>query len=187
MQFTTAYFASVHSYSCLLVVTLLAFGTGLYTGERIASVRWFKAAYNRPEAPSNEQARSFSAIETLGDSLSDLSSLQYACNTRLAFEHLTHLYNNRVKLDEHARRGDANRARTGTINRKAVAARASESAFRECLNVMMPEALQEWDDNGGNYGTKQWNEEKEKRTGGITFQELEETAAELDVSKVIER
>ena len=68
-----------------------------------------------------------------------------------------------------------------SIERKASSARASETAFRSCMSMMMPELLDYWDNNHDSHKSKNWNEGKEKHLGGegISFQILEQTAENL--------
>jgi len=113
--------------------------------------------------------------------LLSLSEHQYACNPLNAFEELTLLHKKAKNLVDHRRRGEANLARQGTVERKATAAIAAENVFRKCVGVMMPELLTEWEDKlkRGDLTARGWNDLKEKRIDGITFSTLEETADSL--------
>ena len=156
----------------------LSFILGLYVGKSVESCN---------EAPSSSY-KILNSRETLvdpapvADKLSQLSSLKFACNTQIAFEHLSELHIKRISLEEHRQRGDANRARIATIERKAAAAAAAEGAYRSCLNGMMPELLEHWDEqNRKNQISKgQWGERDEVSIGGITFDDLQRSAAELE-------
>jgi len=117
--------------------------------------------------------------------LSNFGTAPFACNTQRAFETLTRLHTKRIKLDEHRLGGDANLAREGTIARKATAADAAENAFRDCMNVMMPELLNDWDEKSRKKEInikRRWDEKKEEEIGGISFKDFEQTAAEMDTT-----
>lgn len=168
--------STVFAFTCSLLL-------GLYLGTKIES-------YSKPECKLESFEKSEKNSETskipeafpLKDDFTTLSSKEFSCNSRLAFEQLSKLHARRIELDEHRKRGDANRARIGTINRKAIAADAAESAFRGCLSAMMPELLEFWDDKNrkGLISPRQWDNDEEKKINGITFEVLEQTASQLD-------
>ncbi|CAL6333917.1 unnamed protein product [Bathycoccus prasinos] len=115
--------------------------------------------------------------------LSTLVSAKFSCNPYSAFERLSRLHKNRVRLDKKRKKGEANRARTATIVRKAGVADAEESAFRNCLQLVLPEVLEEWDQKAANSQLSVgWDEGSEKKISGITFTQLEESADELESS-----
>ena len=162
-----------------------SFMIGLYLGTRIES-------YSRPtneilQSLTNSEKTSETSmtgdIFPRSDELFTLSGARFACNSRLAFDHLSKLHARRIDLDEHRKRGDANLARIGTINRKATAADAAEDAFRNCLSMMMPELLELWDDKnrkGEINIIRQWDNNKEKEIDGITFDVMQQTASQLE-------
>lgn len=121
---------------------------------------------------------------TLEDSdLSSLAAHEYSCNVLKAFEELTYLHKKAEDLQEHNRRGEANLARKATIARKANAAAAASGSFKNCVAIMSPELLKFWEEkfNNGKLSYHAWSDRKEKGIpGGITFEELEETADSLD-------
>jgi len=66
---------------------------------------------------------------------------------RLAYEELTRLHKNKIILINKVAKGEANRARTATIQRKSDAATSGDLAFRHCVGAMMPELLAAWDND----------------------------------------
>lgn len=118
------------------------------------------------------------AVSYTNAMLQELSAPGFSCNSAQAYEELTNLHKRAHSLTEHKKNGEANRARIATIERKAVAAQAAENAFRKCVNSMMPEVLQLWDDQfkHGQINFKAWDDSSEKAIDGITLQVLEETA-----------
>ena len=162
----------------LLTIILLYFG--FETGRRIENKKCFNPGVEST-IPVLEDKFFESEQSSLDDALTTLSGREFACNSQLAFDQLSHLHAKRLKLDDHAKRGDANRDRIATIERKASSARASETAFRSCMSMMMPELLDYWDNNHDSHKSKNWNEGKEKHLGGegISFQILEQTAGEF--------
>jgi len=129
-----------------------------------------------PETISS--ANLMSEISDTNTQLQDLSANQFSCNSAQAFEELTNLHKLAHSLAEHRKKGEANNARRATIERKATSAQAAENAFRKCVNSMMPEVLQLWDDKfkHGQIRFNAWDESKERANDGITLQVLEETA-----------
>ncbi len=122
-----------------------------------------------------------SLFSSADEELFILSEKKFACNAQSAFEELSRLHRKRNKLHEHELRGDANRARSQTIDRKANAAEAAETAFRTCIGVMMPELLEFWDDKKKrNQIHSKWDDSRENAIDGVTFDTLEQTAEELD-------
>jgi len=167
----------------LLLCIACSFLFGVYFGKTIAdSPRTICENSLLPESLDTYESQKMS----IDSDFSNYGSAAFACNTQRAFETLTRLHMKRIKLDEHRVRGDANLAREGTISRKATAADAAENAFRDCMNVMMPELLNDWDEKSRTKQLnirKQWDEQKEeKNTEGITFKEFELTAAEIENS-----
>ena len=172
----------------VVLVAAFSFVVGVCLGIRIDS-------YSKP---TSEILQSLNRVEKKSepsmkidvfpgtDDLLTLSDKKFACNARLAFDHLSKLHARRIDLDEHKRKGDANLARIGTINRKATAAESAEGAFRGCLSMMMPELLELWEykNRKGEITVRQWDNEKEKKIAGITFDLLEQTALQLENAKV---
>lgn len=162
---------------------------GIFLGH-LLSRQHFSTSCNVPVIP---EPKSFSATDVEHYQLDSLNTLniensmklesfsehQYACNTRGAYEELTNLHKRSKDLDEHKKRGEANRSRQATIVRKADAARAAEHAFRECVSTMMPELLNFWDESlkKGDLNFHTWSEEK---NNGITLALLEDTADTID-------
>lgn len=169
----------VFSFACSFLI-------GLYLGTRIES--YSKPTCETLESLARTEQKPKTAPIPTTDDITTLSSKEFACNTRLAFDHLSKLHARRIDLDEHRKRGDANLARIGTINRKATAASAAEGAFRGCLSMMIPELLELWDDKKRKGGIKmrQWDNEKEKEIDGITFEVLEQTASKLESAQLME-
>lgn len=117
------------------------------------------------------------------DELTAMASDKFSCNPRSAFERLTRLHKNRVKMDEHRKRGDANRDRIATITRKAIAADAEENSFRNCVKLVLPELLDHWDLKAAKGQLSVgWDEDSENKNAGITVAELEAAADELEGS-----
>jgi len=114
----------------------------------------------------------------IGAKLESFSELEYSCNSVGAFEQLTNLHKRAKDLNEHNKRGEANRSRQATVSRKANAARAAEQAFRKCVSTMMPELLNFWDDSlkKGEVNFRAWDEASEQKSNGITQEVLEKTA-----------
>lgn len=112
----------------------------------------------------------------------DFSKSQFACNSQAAYEELTRLHFKRIQLETHNKRGDANRDRTSTILRKYQSASSAESSFRSCMNSMIPELLDKWDEDlkGGKVSLRKWSQSDEVKINGITLQTLEETANAID-------
>lgn len=81
----------------------------------------------------------------LGEIMS-LGSKEYSCNTVGAFEELTQLHQRSVALEERRAKGEANLARTATIQRKTGNAHVAESTFRMCVQKLIPELLSAWDE-----------------------------------------
>mmetsp|Transcript_6564 Transcript_6564/g.21888 ORF Transcript_6564/g.21888 Transcript_6564/m.21888 type:complete len:194 (+) Transcript_6564:804-1385(+) len=81
----------------------------------------------------------------LGEIMS-LGSNEYSCNTVGAFDELTQLHQRSVALDERRAKGEANRARSATIQRKTGNAHVAESTFRMCVQKLIPELLSAWDE-----------------------------------------
>ena len=173
----------VFSFACSFLI-------GLYLGSKIEGCS--EPTYEILESPEKTEKNSKPSLNPeaypRSDDLTTLSSKEFACNTRLAFNHLSKLHARRIDLAEHRKRGDANLARIGTINRKSTAAEAAEGAFRGCLSMMMPELLELWDDKNrkGEITARQWDNEKEKKINGITFEVLEQTASKLESSQLSE-
>jgi hypothetical protein len=157
-----------------------SFILGLWVGKSLESCH--QALSSSDKILNNRETLVDPELAPVSDKLSQLSSLKFACNTRIAFEHLSELHTKRTGLEEHRQRGDANRARIATIERKAAAAAAAEGAFRSCLNGMMPELLAYWDEQSrkNQISKRQWGERDEASRGGITFDDLQRTAAELE-------
>jgi len=178
-------FLGDHQFNRGLLVggALIIFTFGLYLGEKLASESCRKNSYS-VLAPSVNQGRLPEIEEPLVlDKVFSFSEKEFACNAQLAFEELSRLHAKRLNLDAHSKRGDANRDRTATITRKAVAADAAENAFRGCLNRMMPELLKFWDEKNSKGQLKRhWDEEKERNIVGITFEVMEQSALELEDS-----
>ena len=178
--------------SVVVFFSACSFLIGLYLGTRIEC--YPKPTYelleslDKDKTDKNSKTSLIPAVYALTDDLTTLSSKEFACNTRLAFDHLSKLHARRINLDEHRKRGDANRARIGTIIRKATAADAAEGAFRGCLSMMMPELLELWDDKNreGKINMKDWSSEKEKNIDGITRETLEQTASALESAQLME-
>ena len=136
------------------------------TGRRIENKKCFNPGVEST-IPVLEDKFFESEQSSLNDILTTLSGREFACNSQLAFDQLSHLHAKRLKLDDHAKRGDANRDRIATIERKASSARASETAFPQLHGmIMMPELLDYWDNNHDSHKSKNWNEGKEKHLGG---------------------
>lgn len=115
--------------------------------------------------------------------LSSLVSAKFSCNPYSAFERLGRLHKNRVRLDKRREKGEANKARTATMVRKAGTADAEESSFRNCLKLVLPEVLEAWDQKAANSQLSTgWDEDSEKEISGITFTQLEKAADELESS-----
>ena len=131
-----------------------------------------------PIASSKLEIADISKIASYG-------SERYSCNTEFASDELTRLHRNSEKLQTHASKGDANRARTATIARKAAQAASAEAAFRICVKGMVPELLNEWDNRLKNHGSTSiiWDERSEIKVGGITLDVLESTADEIITSQ----
>ncbi|CAL6339270.1 unnamed protein product [Bathycoccus prasinos] len=68
--------------------------------------------------------------------------------------------------------------------RKAGQAHASESAYRDCVKSMMPELLELWDEklNHGQVNMRGWSDKNEKQVNGITLQELNNMADNLEAT-----
>ena len=164
---------------------ILIFGIALgyrLTGHCVGcgqSISW----ENNLESTYKKRESSTRHLTGLNEDTMNLLSLteKYSCNTLKAFEELTLLHERAKDLEEHRRRGEANLARKGTVERKATAALAAENSFRKCVGTMMPELLTEWENKvrKGDLSSRGWNDAKEERIGGITFSTLEETADSL--------
>ena len=113
--------------------------------------------------------------------ISTLSEHQYSCNTLSAYEELTNLHSRAKELESKRKRGEANRARQATIERKANAASSAERAFRSCIATMVPELLSIWETKlkEGKLDLHSWNEVDEKSQAGITLLDLEGAADDL--------
>ena len=163
----------------LLLCGACSFLLGMYFGKTIINCPiTFCENLSTPENPVSSDPQ----MPIVSD-LTNYGSQAFACNTQRAFETLTTLHTRRIKLDDHRVRGDANLAREGTFARKATAADAAENAFRDCMNVMMPELLNDWDEKSGKKQIqfrKPWDEKKEQKIGGISFKDFEQTAAEME-------
>ena len=175
------------SSSIMLLVTLtIGFVLGYCTQNKLLTEETLKAE----KIPSGLGRRNLvltrrlASMQNDGIVLQALAEHQFACNTRKAFEELTSLHRRRKDLEEHNNRGEANLARKATVARKFTAASAGESAFRKCVNTMMPELLSLWDAKleRGELDMNSWNDSKENQVGWITFATLEETADLLDWS-----
>ena len=110
-----------------------------------------------------------------------LSHNEYACNTLAAFEELTVLHARSLELDKWKVKGEANRARTATIERKAGNAHAAESAFRSCVQKLIPELLNEWE-NQSKQGKLKYYHTKHKMENGFDLDVLKKTAIEVEKS-----
>jgi len=165
----------------LAVTAVVIFMFGLFEGQKLQTERCSINSHKDfnpleiQEKPKLEESRPV-------DKLMSFSSQEFACNSQLALEELSILHAKSLKLVAHSKRGDANRDRTATINRKAAAAVASENAFRSCMSTMMPELLKFWDEENNKGHLTTFSEEKEQRIDGITFQVLEQAAIELENS-----
>lgn len=104
-----------------------------------------------------------------------LGSKEYSCNTIGAFEELTQLHHRRVELDERRAKGEANRARTTSIERKAGSAHVAESTFRMCVQKLIPELLSVWDERVRNKELV-YHHRKGKDTDEIDLDVLKQTA-----------
>lgn len=129
-----------------------------------------------PETISNVSLKR--KISDTNTRLQKFSANKFSCNSVQAYEELTNLHKIAHSLTEHKRKGEANNARRATIARKAASAQSAEQAFRKCVNSMMPEVLQLWDDKfkRGQIDFNSWDDSKERANDGITLQVLEETA-----------
>jgi len=166
----------------LLLCIACSFLFGLYLGKTVATScpRTICESLPLPESLVTNAPQKMPMVDR-----SNYGSTAFACNTQRAFETLTRLHMKRIELDEHRVRGDANLAREGTIARKATAADAAENAFRDCMNVMMPELLNDWDEKSRKKEInikRRWDEKKEEEIGGISFKDFEQTAAEMDTT-----
>lgn len=110
-----------------------------------------------------------------------LSRNEYACNTLGAFDELTALHQRSAELDKRKVKGEANRARTATMERKITSAHVAESTFRMCVQKLIPELLDVWD------GQMQRNElpiqhtkKGHKEEDGIDLGDLENMANALE-------
>ena len=110
------------------------------------------------------------------------SSQSFSCNTRRVLDELTRLHKISDMLESRRKRGEANRARTATIVRKAGQAQAAEASFRRCVGDMMPELLESWESDlkSNKLNLRRWDESAEQQVDGITFDVLRKTAEELD-------
>lgn len=168
----------------LILLSAISFAFGLCIGKTVLSVE--------PSSLLEDTITPTPALSLLheekspGSQLTDvfflLSNKKFSCNAQHAYEHLSKLHGKRDKLYKHKGRGDANRARIQTIDRKASAAEAAELAFRSCIGVMMPELLELWDDKNkrNQMHSKLWDDSKEEAIAGVTFDVLKRTAEELD-------
>ena len=157
------------------LIATSALVAGLYLGSRLAKSPCPSFQFETLH-PLPSDSKILSTTEDFS-----YSTQEYACNARSAYDYLSKLHITRVKLNDHRERGEANRARMGTITRKANAAEASENSFRSCLKIMMPQLLQEWDEKNKGRVVKlaEWDETKEEKFNGISFHELEELADEM--------
>lgn len=114
--------------------------------------------------------------------MSSMSSQSFACNARRAFDELTRLHSVRSDLEARQSRGEANRARTATIVRKTGQAKAAEASFRNCVKDMMPELFVRWESDlkSNKLNFRKWDEYSEELVGGISFEDLQKTAEDLD-------
>lgn len=170
-----------------LIVSVLCFLLGLFVSDRAFSC--LKQLPQVPELTESfpEEDSSLTQIDNQveQDYLDDIVSNKFSCNARSAYEELTRLHFRRVSLDEHRKKGEANRARTATIQRKATAIDAAEGAFRRCLQLVVPDLLTEWEEKLAKKlvtATRIWDEKAEEKHHGITLDVLEETADALDQS-----
>ena len=117
----------------------------------------------------------------------NLAKKAFSCNDRAAYDELTQLYVRRTELEKHRAKGEANRDRIATINRKTIQAESSEQAFRTCLKKMVPELLIMWDDDlrEGKLRFKDILANSRYDENGINLKILEETADELDSSPIV--
>ena len=169
----------------LLLFSALLGGSSFYlgfnTGRKVRNT-FSPTLTDRFDGVSSVEKKPLSTEPFPLDTLTALSSKEFACNTHVAFDRLSELHSRRLKLEQHFQRGEANRARTATVERKALSARAAETAYRSCVSSMMPELLKFWDEKK-DHQLKQWSEKKERATEtGITYELLEQTADEVELS-----
>jgi len=134
-------------------------------------------SHTLPAVEAHDARKTLTEVEH--EDLEEIISRPFACNARLGLEELSKLHQNRVKLGTRRSKGEANRDRTANIIRKAGKAEAAESAFRTCVQVLMPEVLKFWDERSIE-GKLVFNSKKYENDGGIDIHVLEETADRLD-------
>jgi len=167
-----------------LIVAVFCFLLGLFISDQARSCSSYLP--QAPELIGNSLEEDYSLTQKgdhFEDPLNDIVSDKFSCNARSAYEELTRLHFRRVNLDEHRKKGDANRARIATIQRKATAADAAEGAFRSCVNLVLPELLTEWDEKLAKKAItsrKTWDDRAEESHHGITLDVLKETADAIE-------
>ena len=110
-----------------------------------------------------------------------LSRNEYACNTLGAFDELTALHQRSAELDKRKVKGEANRARTATMERKITSAHVAESTFRMCVQKLIPELLDVWDGQmKRNELPIQHTRKGHKEEDGIDLGDLENMANALE-------
>ena len=161
-----------------VTLCLLSFGVGVWIGTEDKCSRensLLDATYAYKEENST-------VVPIPDDSIYPFSSHQCAFNSGHVYSQLTQLHERSMDLQNRKRTGEANRARTATINRKAGQALSAEHAFRRCMQGMMPELLDRWDRDKEQHllTYRGWSDEKKTSIGDITLSELMETAESLE-------
>lgn len=127
----------------------------------------------------------FGNMDNLQSKALKFTSKEFSCNFLGALEYLAQLHTGRMALEKHSKRGEANRIRVANLERKLGQARSAESAMRKCVKITVPELLAYWDESlkkNPNLGKRWITEREEVLNSGITIQELEKMAEELDYS-----
>lgn len=171
---------SALSFLLISLSFLCGYGFGLKFSTRNCPFSWEESIIRTETEPPNYESQ-----EPFGsNNIMDIVAKPYSCNPVRALQELSALRKRHLSLVEHQKRGEANRARTATLQRKVAQAGSAEDAFRKCVNVMTPELLKEWDEASDKSFIKKnipvWDEDAEKKIDGITFKELEKTAEALD-------
>lgn len=173
------FLSNQYNFYLLGISTVTIFIFGLFVGKTLSTDSYSEG--NRRSFPPLSDLEKIPDQTSLSNEFSFFSNRPFSCNAQLAFEELSQLHERRLKLAAHAARGDANRARTATIERKAGTAMSAENSFRSCVSNMMPELLNFWEEkNKEGLLKNHWDEKKEIENDGITVEELQQTAAELE-------
>lgn len=169
----------------VLIASVFCFLLGLFVGDRAPPSKHLPQAPELTENFQEDLSLTQTGDHLAQDYLDNIVSNKFSCNARSAYEELTRLHFRRASLDEHSDKGEANRARLATIQRKANAAGAAEGAFRSCLQLVVPDLLTEWEENLAKKSLTRkstWDEKAEGSHHGITLDVLKNTADALDES-----